>query len=152
MLAKARRPIRCGQVRVAFIVRKRLKEVPVQNFNTPRGVILVSTPEATAVDLVGYHHHVGGLDQVATILSELAEQIDPQKLLTAARTAPVPWAQRLGYLLERARAPEKATALKIFVKGAAHETVPLLPGATQEHAQRIAEWKLLINTEVELDE
>lgn len=149
MLPRARRSIHCGQVRVAFIVRKRLKDVPVQNFNTPRGVILVSTPEATAVDLVGYHHHVGGLDQVATILSELAEQIDPQKLLTAARTAPVPWAQRLGYLLECAGAPEKAAALKMFVKDAARETVVLLPGATKEDGQRTADWKLLINTEVE---
>jgi predicted transcriptional regulator of viral defense system len=136
-------------VRVVFIVRKRIKDVPVQNFNTPRGVILVSTPEATAVDLAGYHHRVGGLDQVATILSELAEQIDPQKLVTAARSAPVPWAQRLGYLVERAGAPEKADALKMFVKDVARETVPLLPGASKEDAQRAADWKLLINTEVE---
>ena len=149
MLAKARRPIRCGQVRVAFIVRKRINDVSVQNFNTPRGMILVSTPEATAIDLVGYYHHAGGLDQVTTILSELAEQIDPQKLVTAARTAPVPWAQRLGYLLERASTPEKAAALKMFVKDAARETVPLLPGATKEDAQRAADWKVLINTEVE---
>ena len=149
MLAKPRRPTHCGRVRVAFIVRNRLKEVAVQNFNTPRGMILVSTPEATAVDLVGYHRHAGGLDQVATILSELAEQIDPQKLLTAARTAPVPWAQRLGYLLERVGATEKADALKMFVKDAARETVPLLPGASKEDAQRAADWKLLINTDVE---
>jgi hypothetical protein len=86
---------------------------------------------------------------VATILSELAEQIDPRKLATAARTAPVPWAQRLGYLLERARAPEKADALKMFVKEAARETVPLLPGASKEDAQRSADWKLLIKTKVE---
>ena len=149
MLAKARRQIRCGQVRVAFIVRKRAENVPVQSFNTPRGTILVSTPEATAVDLVGYHHHAGGLDQVATILSELAEQIDPQKLLAAARTAPVPWAQRLGYLLEHAGAADKAAALKNFVKDAARETVPLLPGAKKQDAQRATDWKLLINTDVE---
>jgi predicted transcriptional regulator of viral defense system len=151
MLAKARRPVRCGQVRVAFIVRKRLKDVAVQSFNTPRGTILVSTPEATAVDLVGYHHHAGGLDQVATILSELAEQIDPQKLVAAARTAPVPWAQRLGYLLEHAGAAEKAAALKSFVKDSARETVPLLPEASKEDARRDADWKLLINTDVEAE-
>ena len=69
--------------------------------------------------------------------------------MTAARTAPVPWAQRLGYLLERAGAPEKAAALKMFVKDAARDTVPLLPGSTKEQAQRAADWKLLINTEVE---
>jgi predicted transcriptional regulator of viral defense system len=149
LLAKARRPIRCGQVRVAFIVRKRLKDVPAQSFNTPRGTILVSTPEATAVDLVGYHHHAGGLDQVATILSELAEQIDPQKLLIAARTGPVPWAQRLGYLVEHVGAVEKAAALKSYVKDAAREVVPLLPGASKEDARHDTDWKLLINTDVE---
>jgi len=149
LLAKARRPIRCGQVRVAFIVRKRLQDVPLQSFNTPRGTILVSTPEATAVDLVGYHHHAGGLDQVATILSELAEQIDPEKLVAAARTAPVPWAQRLGYMLERAGAAEKAATLKSFVKDAAREAVPLLPGANRVDARRDTDWKLLINADVE---
>jgi hypothetical protein len=54
-------------VRVIFIARKYLQDVPVQAFNTPRGTIQVSTPEATAVDLVGYSRHAGGLDQVATI-------------------------------------------------------------------------------------
>jgi hypothetical protein len=48
-LEKRRRPITCGNVRVAFMIRKRLPEVPVQSLNTPRGTLLVSTPEATAV-------------------------------------------------------------------------------------------------------
>jgi hypothetical protein len=89
------------------MIRKRLSEVPVQSLNTPRGILLVSTPEATAVDLVGYQHQAGGLDQVATVLSELAEKIHPEKLAAAAATAAVPWAQRLGYLLERVGAVEK---------------------------------------------
>ena len=151
MLAKARRPIRCGQVRVAFIVRKRLEHVPLQSFNTPRGKVQVSTPEATALDLVGYQHHAGGLDQVATILSELAERIDPQKLVAAAATAPVPWAQRLGYLLEQVGAAEKAAALKNHVQSAARLTVPLLPGAPHEDARRDPAWKLAVNAEVEAE-
>ena len=31
----------------------------VQSFNTPRGTILVSSVEATAVDLVGYEQRAG---------------------------------------------------------------------------------------------
>lgn len=151
MLAKGRRPIRCGQVRVDFIVRKRLQDVPMQSFNTPRGTIQVSSPEATAVDLVGYQHRVGGLDQVATILSELSERIDPQKLVVAAKTAPMPWAQRLGYLLERVGAPEKATALKAHVKGVARQIAPLLPGASLEGVHPDPDWKLSINAEVEAE-
>jgi hypothetical protein len=54
MVGKSRRPISSGQVRVAFIVSKDMARIPVQPFNTPRGTVLVSTSEATAVDLVGY--------------------------------------------------------------------------------------------------
>jgi len=149
LLARARRPIRCGQVRVAFIMRKRLKEVPVQSFNTPRGTIQVSTPEATAVDLVGYYRRAGGLDQVATVLSELAERIDPQQMVAAAETAPVSWAQRLGYLLEQVGAGEKAAALKSYVKDRARDTVPLLPGVARAESQRDLDWKLFINVNLE---
>lgn len=151
LLDKARRPIHCGRVRVVFIVRKRLRNVSVQTFNTPRGTIRVSTPEATAVDLVGYYHHAGGLDQVATILSELAEQIDPQKLVTAAQSAPITWAQRLGYLLALVNVREQIVPLKAYVKSEARRTVPLLPDAFREEAPRDADWRLLVNAVVEPD-
>lgn len=151
MLAKSRRPIHCGAVRVTFLVRKRLREVPLQSFNTPRGPIQVSAPEATALDLVGYQHRVGGLDQVVKILSELAERIDPEKLVAAAKTAPVPWTQRLGYLLEQAGAAKKAVALKSHVTGTARQTVALLPGASASEVRRDADWKLVVNAHVEVE-
>jgi len=151
MLDKARRPIHCGQVRVAFFVRKRLREVPLQSFNTLRGTIQVSTPEATAFDLVGYERQVGGLDQVATVVAELAEQIDPEKLAGAAQTTPLPWAQRLGYLLEQAGAAEKAVALKRHVNNSARKTVALVPGARAKDAPRNAEWRLRVNADIEAE-
>ena len=149
LLDKTRRPVHCGLVRVTFIVRKRLRDVSVQSFNTPRGTLRVSTPEATAVDLAGYFHHVGGLDQVATILSELAEQIDAHKLVMAAQTAPITWMQRLGYLLTLVNAHEQIAPLKAYVKSETRRTVPLLPGASSEEAPRDADWKLFVNAEVE---
>jgi predicted transcriptional regulator of viral defense system len=144
-----RRPIHCGAVRVAFMARKRLKEVPVQTFNTPRGRLLVSTPEATAIDLVGYQGHAGGLSNVAAVLSELAEQIDPQKLAAAARTAPVPWAQRLGYLLEDVGSKAKVSALKDYVQKHAKEWTALLPKTPEKRAPRDKGWKLRVNARVE---
>ena len=150
-LAKNRRPIECGSVRVAFIARKRVTDVPVQNFNTPRGTILVSTPEATAIDLIGYQHRAGGLDQVATILSELAEKIDPGKLAFVARTAPIPWAQRLGYLLEHIDAGKKASALKAYVHKHARLAAVLLPTARRADSPRDDGWNLYINADVEAE-
>ena len=149
LLASARRPIHCGRVRVTFVVRKRIKDVAVKPVNTPRGTILVSSPEATAIDLVGYHRHAGGLDQVATVLSELAERIDPQELTMAAATAPVSWSQRLGYLLTLVGAGVKATELKNYVKSKAPDAVPLLPGLAHAKSKRDPDWKLFINVNVE---
>lgn len=151
MLAKNRRPIQCGAVRVAFMACKRIAEVPIKEFNTPRGTICVSTPEATAIDLVGYQHHIGDLDQVATILSELAEKIDPQKLAQAAERAPVPWAQRLGYLLEQVGAGEKAAPIKAYVRQHAKQSAALLPTASVHGTERDESWKLYVNATVTVE-
>ncbi len=150
-LAKSRRSIKCGAVRVAFFARKRLMEIPVQNFNSPRGTILVSTPEATAIDIVGYQNHAGGLDQAATILYELAERIDPDKLVAAARLAPVPWAQRLGYLLEHVGIEDKTGPLKAYVRKNARQSALLQPTAPLEQSRRNKDWKLHINANVEAE-
>jgi predicted transcriptional regulator of viral defense system len=125
--------------------------VPTQALNTPRGAVLVSTPEATALDLVGYQHHAGGLDQVATVLSELAERIDPEKLAAAAATAPVPWAQRLGYLLEHVGAGQKTVTLKAYVRAHAREATALAPNAARAKATRDEGWKLYVNAQVAPD-
>ena len=150
-VASNRRPISCGSVRASFIARRRIAAVPLQRFNTPRGTILASSPEGTAVDLVGYERRVGGLDHVATVLSELAEHLDPERLLAAAQTAPVPWAQRLGYLLELLGAEERVIPLKAHVQRNARQVATLLPAAGHDHAARSHDWRLRINVDVEPD-
>jgi predicted transcriptional regulator of viral defense system len=150
-LTRTRRPIACGKVRVAFMVRKRVRDVPVQTFNTPRGTVMVSTPEATAVDLVGYQHRAGGLAAVATVLAELAEQIDAEKFPVAAATAPVAWVQRLGYLLEHVGAGEKATNLRAYVRTHARESTRLQPNAPHRKGRWHEDWKLHINANVKAD-
>ena len=150
-LARNRRPLSCGAVRASFIARRRIKGVPVERFNTPRGTVLVSTPEATAVDLVGYERHAGGLHHVATVLAELAERLDPERLVTAARTAPVSWAQRLGYLLELVDAADRVVPLKAYVQRHARRPTALLSAAPHENAARSADWRLRVNADVEPD-
>ena len=150
-LEKNRRPIRCGKVRIRFIARKEAKKVPIRDFNTPRGRIHVSTPDATAIDLAGYPQYAGGLGQVATVLSELANELSSEGLAAAAATAPLPWAQRLGYLLERAEAGHVTAALQEFVHEHAREYTPLVPGVSTSEGQRLKDWKLLLNADVEPD-
>jgi predicted transcriptional regulator of viral defense system len=148
---KPRRRIACGGVRVEFMVRKGIARVPVQKLNTPRGAIVVSTPEATAIDLIGYPRHAGGLSPVATVLAELAERIDARKLALAAETVPVPWLQRLGYVLDQVGAADKTEHLKALVRARAHEPVPLVPSAPYTKTSRHADWKIYVNANVEVD-
>lgn len=149
---RSRRDLSCGKVRVTFMRRKGLDAVPVEMRNTPRGVVRVSTPEATAIDLIGYQDQAGGLDQVAQVVFELADRIRPDALPRAAETAPIAWAQRLGYLLERAEAPAGGidlSALQEHVRAHASASTPLLPGKPHENSARDAVWKLWINANVE---
>lgn len=91
----------------------------------------------------------GGLDQVATVIAELGEDIDAALLVKAAETAPMPWAQRLGYLMELAETGAKAEPLRRFVATHARDYAPLSPGIEKPAAQRHKGWKLVINTDVE---
>jgi predicted transcriptional regulator of viral defense system len=151
MLGKARRPIECSKVRVVFHVRKRIADVPVQHINTPRGTVAVSTPDATAFDLIGYEAQIGGLDAAATILVELAEKLHPEKLAALAPTVPLPWTQRLGYLLERIGAVPKAKFLKDYVRKHARELVALQSSAPGDDHPRDRDWKLIVNAEIDAE-
>jgi predicted transcriptional regulator of viral defense system len=146
-----RRPIVCGRVRVDFMVRKGLAAVPVQTLNTPRGGLVVSTPEATALDLVGYEQQAGGLNLVATVLSELAERLDPQRLAAAANAAPTVWAQRLGYLMQQIGAGDRVGLLQEHVREHARDATPLVPGRAFRTSARDAAWKVYVNAAVEGD-
>ena len=151
VLEKNRPAIVCGAVRVAFVARRDLDTVPVESVNNPRGTILVSTVEATAVDLVGYMHRAGGVDRVAGVLLELGDDIDPKRLLEASRPASILWAQRLGYLLEHVGAGDGAALLREHVREHARNFTKLLPGASAEGARRSEDWRLLVNASIETE-
>jgi len=141
----------CGLVRVQFVARKDLDCIPVIEKNTPRGLLRVSSPEATALEIVGYAEHCGGLDNVASVLSELVEAIDPQKIVEAAALCPIAWAQRLGYLLDIGGHSKLADVLNPHVQQHAHVVAPLVRAMTSVGAERVARWKLTANVSVEPD-
>jgi predicted transcriptional regulator of viral defense system len=151
VVPKNRPPIRHGLVAVEFIARRNAGAIPTIRVNTPRGFVAVSSPEATAFDLVGYSHHCGGLGNVATVLAELVDRLDPQKLRDIAPLSPTPWAQRLGFLLDLVGGGERTKLLADYVAGVVTETVPLSTVHPKDAAPRDARWKLAVNVEPELD-
>ncbi|HHW96759.1 MAG: type IV toxin-antitoxin system AbiEi family antitoxin [Myxococcota bacterium] len=152
MVRKNRAAISCGKVQVGFIARGDLESMPVTTINTPRGVLHYATPEVTALELVGYPNHAGGLGNVATIIDELAEGLDVVKLLEVARLSPISWSQRLGYILGLVGHEDLAAALNPFVQEQARSYTPLRRAAPIAKAKRNTKWKLIINTDLEPDE
>src|SRR5262245_1774119 len=148
MVKTNRRPLHCGKVHVEFIARKDLELIPVIEMNTPRGVLRVASAEATALELVGYADRCGGLDHVASVLAELAEALDPQKLLAVAARCPIVWAQRLGYLLDVTTQHELGDALEAHVRKCARVVAPLVRSEMKTGAERLDRWRLAINASV----
>ncbi|MBK6740394.1 MAG: type IV toxin-antitoxin system AbiEi family antitoxin [Haliea sp.] len=99
---KNRRQIHCGKVRVKF--RKEHRRRPKIQHPEAHGF----HPEGTAIS----PEHAGGLENVATVLSELANEIDTSALVKVAAMAPITWVQRLGYMLELVDAKNPAAGLR----------------------------------------
>jgi hypothetical protein len=57
------------------------------------------------LDLVRYPRAAGGLDNIATIISDLGGRIDPGKLASLSAAFERSVIQRLGYLLESGATP-----------------------------------------------
>ena len=151
--AEQLRPLKVGRNRIRFFVKKDLERTPVDLVKTTSGRIRVSTPEATALDLVRFYDRVGHLNHVATVLAELAEKMDAGKLVRAAKDkGELAGAQRLGYLLERIGAREAASQLAKWVERRSPRPVLLRPDKAGKEIARDARWRVIVNDEVEPDD
>ena len=147
------RPLDVGRNRIRFFLKKDLERTPVELVKTTSGRIRVSTPEATALDLVRFYDRVGHMNHVATVLAELAEKIDAGKLVQAAEAeGESAAAQRLGYLLEKIGAPKAAAKLAKWVERRSPKFILLRPDKTGKEISRNACWRVIVNDEVEPDE
>jgi len=123
-----------------------------EKVKTSSGYIPVSTPEMTAYDLVRYRKGAGSIDHVATVLSELAERIDPKRLLAIARKGEeLPVIQRLGYLLERTEHGNLARDLRRWVDKRKPKMVPLEPRSSENVSGRDPRWRIIVNTTIEVE-
>lgn len=94
--------IKAGRSIIAFYFRKEMDSVSagIEDRKTDTGTMKISSAALTALDLLRYPQAAGGMDNIATVLSDLASRVDPAQLATLALTAEKPVVQRLGYLLE----------------------------------------------------
>ncbi|WP_045100282.1 type IV toxin-antitoxin system AbiEi family antitoxin [Legionella micdadei] len=154
LVPKNRKKIQCGQIRVEFIARKNIYDIPTKNFNTPKGYVKISSPEATALDLANYPMYCGGLSNVLTTLEELAEQIQPQALERLANQLPSsPQLQRLGFMFEAGQLDELAMVIETILRKRTIRAVALVPKITNQDMDKPINkrWKVIQNEMLESD-
>ncbi len=152
MTDRSVRPMQVGRARIRFLVNKNLADTPLVNIKTPTGAVRVSSPEATAVDLVRFVRASGHLDHVATVISELAPRMNPRKLLDVVRRAEdLPNAQRLGYLLDHVRARDLAKPLGQWVRRQQPHAVPLRLGRKSPVTPPDHRWHVMVSQPLEVE-
>lgn len=146
------REVRKKGLAIRFFFKTNFKATPVTQIKVQTGHIFVSSPEATALDLIHYARSIGGLDRVMTVLQELGESMDAAKLMDAVKAERnLVCAQRLGWLMEKAGYAPLVLNLAKFIAERNPPFTRLDPSLPAGEAERDARWRLLVNTDVEGD-
>ena len=141
-----------GRVRLHFFLKKRLLDTPTTEIKTATGTLRVSTPEATAFDLVRYAAGAGQLSNVATVLAELAPTLNARKMVRAASAGvEMSVVQRTGYLLEQGGAGQTVEPLARWLLPQKPSVTALRPDKSSKGCPRDERWMVIVNEQVEDD-
>lgn len=149
---KYRPTIYCGQVKIEFITKKTIVNIPITQLKTHTGMMNVSTPGATMMDLCFFLRRSGGLNHVVTVLDELAEAVKPIDLKNVLEiNQELTWVQRLGYILEQLGHYSLSDILYHHIENQHTNIVPLVPYVSMSGKERNKKWRVAINAIIESD-
>ena len=150
------RPTQKKGLKVNYISKKELPEKLLEAKKTETGYLKISNPVLTATDLIQYQKRVGGINRVASVLNELAEAIKPEAFDNyLLQHTPITALQRLGYLLDKVFGNQvlaNALYTSLQSSNASFFRTPLKASAATKGFSSDEKWKVIINTEIELDE
>ena len=95
------RAIKVGRIQVKFFVKRRIERTPTQQPAGAVAPLIVSTPEATAFDLIRYATSIGGIERAAETIRTIRPLLpflrarELKRVLDAENEPAV--AQRLGF-------------------------------------------------------
>jgi predicted transcriptional regulator of viral defense system len=144
-------------IKINYISTKQFPPEPLtEKRKTETGFITISNPILTAVDLINHEKRIGGLNRAATVISGLTEAIKPNDInKEIIKYATASSLQRLGFILEEIL-DKKSLSEKINSLCKKEEkTFYLIPlkASGEKNKDLINEkWKLIINTEIEIDQ
>ena len=143
-------------LKINYLSKKTIPETLLESKKTEAGYLKVSNPALTACDLIQFEKRVGGINRVSTVLNELVESIKPEMFNNELLAhVPVTALQRLGYIIEKVLENEllsntlyKALEQRdtIFFRTPLKTTSPIAGFPINER------WKVIMNTEIEIDD
>jgi len=150
------RPTQKKGLKINYISIKDFPETLIEKRKTEAGYLNISNAALTGCDLVQFEKRVGGLNRATTVLYELAEVLKPTDFSPQLlQHVPVTVLQRLGYLLETAcYHQELADALfhSMETEKLNFFRVPLKAAKETKGFSSDNRWKVIVNTEIEIDE
>ena len=147
-----------GDVKINFVTKKNIPAQYIEQIMVSSGYVNISRPELTAFDLIIYEKNVGGINRIATILSELAETLNFSTIsIEFLKSLNVAIIQRLGYLLDLLEFGELASILlqkskEANVKFRKYPLSVLSEKKNLSDFQTNDKWKIIINEEIDIDE
>lgn len=139
-----RRSLEISRLRVQFFVKQTVEQTPTQPLANAFAPLQVSTPEATAFDLIRYAARIGGIGRAAETIAPLLSLLRATELRRMLKIENEPaTAQRLGFVLEKLRATKLATVVKEWLPSAP-VLIPLVPGLRGD-APEIKRWSIFNN-------
>jgi predicted transcriptional regulator of viral defense system len=150
------RASRKKDVRIDFKTKKEIQPELIIKKKTKTGYVNVSCPELTATDLVQYERENGGLNRTATVLNELADNLQFSKVPDSFFVhVPSPVLRRTGYLLD-AVLKHTGVAGELYERMQKHKcskrVAPLKTGKLISGYTTDKKWGIIINTSIEIDE
>ncbi len=143
-------------LKVNYISKKLINEELIESLKTESGYLKISSPLLTATDLIQFEKRIGGMNRATAVINELAEVLKPEmftpSFFNEVSTHSI---QRLGYLLEyKLSQKELADALLTKAREAklSFFRVPLKSDLPVKGLFSDEKWKVIANTEIEIDE
>ena len=141
------RALKMGRIQVRFFVKRGIARTLTQQLTRAAAPLCISTPEATAFDLVRYAPSIGGIERAAETIGPLLPLLRGRELKRVLETEnETATAQRLGFVLE-AHGAKRLTQVIHHWLPTKLAPIPLSPvQGDRKNIPVVARWQVLNNS------
>ena len=142
--------IQCGKVLIQFITFGQMSLFPSSARKNDAGFFQLATPETILLQMMSYPEHCGYWNNVLAVFDELKEQISLDNIQALFSHVPTAWLQRLGYFSVFIEYHDLADLIDQYLQ--ARRIYPIaLATWIPTGGPTDPRWKVILNTELEMD-